>query len=65
MSEKKQTLKNKDLSESWSKTVPETAKFFNVDPKKGLSDDQVVEIRQRHGFNELPAEERLSYFLIS
>ena len=49
---------NKDVSESWAKTAAETAKFFGVDPKVGLSEDQVAKLREKYGYNELPAEER-------
>jgi magnesium-transporting ATPase (P-type) len=50
---------NKDLSESWSKTAAQTVEYFNVDPKTGLSNEAVVALQKKHGFNELPAEERL------
>ncbi len=54
---------NKDVSESWSKTVAQTADFFKVDIKHGLSEEAVNAQREKFGFNELPAEERMCMLL--
>uniref|UniRef100_A0A5S6QJ13 Calcium-transporting ATPase n=1 Tax=Trichuris muris TaxID=70415 RepID=A0A5S6QJ13_TRIMR len=40
-----------------TKSIQETLRHFSVDPERGLSDAQVEQIRAKHGYNELPAEE--------
>ncbi|XP_054711806.1 calcium-transporting ATPase sarcoplasmic/endoplasmic reticulum type-like [Uloborus diversus] len=40
-----------------TKTYQETLDYFNTDPDKGLSLDQVKKYQEKYGPNELPAEE--------
>ncbi|CAL1276674.1 unnamed protein product [Larinioides sclopetarius] len=40
-----------------TKTVQETLTYFNTDPERGLSLDQVKKNQEKYGPNELPAEE--------
>jgi magnesium-transporting ATPase (P-type) len=38
---------------AWAYTPEEVAKFHQVNPSTGLTDEQVEERRQQHGYNEL------------
>ena len=42
---------------AWTKSGDEVLKFFGVQPELGLNEQQIAEAREKHGFNELPAEE--------
>ncbi|XP_022182976.1 calcium-transporting ATPase sarcoplasmic/endoplasmic reticulum type isoform X2 [Myzus persicae] len=45
------------MEDAHAKTVEEIQNFFNVDPEKGLSIDQIKRNQAKYGPNELPAEE--------
>jgi Ca2+ transporting ATPase len=45
------------MEDAHAKTVEEVQNFFNVDPDKGLSIDQIKRNQAKYGPNELPAEE--------
>ncbi|XP_061433723.1 sarcoplasmic/endoplasmic reticulum calcium ATPase 2 isoform X1 [Lethenteron reissneri] len=45
------------MDQGHAKEVAEVVSFFSVDPQKGLSLEQVRRLREKHGPNELPAEE--------
>ncbi|XP_008185966.1 calcium-transporting ATPase sarcoplasmic/endoplasmic reticulum type isoform X1 [Acyrthosiphon pisum] len=45
------------MEDAHAKTVEEVQNFFNVDPEKGLSIDQIKRNQAKYGPNELPAEE--------
>ncbi|XP_043507735.1 calcium-transporting ATPase sarcoplasmic/endoplasmic reticulum type-like [Frieseomelitta varia] len=45
------------MEDGHCKTVDEVLNYFNVDPDKGLSLDQVKRNQEKYGLNELPAEE--------
>ncbi|XP_025191476.1 calcium-transporting ATPase sarcoplasmic/endoplasmic reticulum type isoform X1 [Melanaphis sacchari] len=45
------------MEDAHAKTVDEVQNFFNVDPEKGLSLDQIKRNQAKYGPNELPAEE--------
>jgi Ca2+ transporting ATPase len=47
-----------------TKTVDETHKHFGTNPETGLSDDQVKRNQEKFGFNELPAEEGKSIWVL-
>ncbi|XP_015376119.1 PREDICTED: calcium-transporting ATPase sarcoplasmic/endoplasmic reticulum type isoform X2 [Diuraphis noxia] len=44
------------MEDAHAKTVDEVQNFFNVDPEKGLSIDQIKRNQAKYGPNELPAE---------
>ncbi|KAL5234552.1 hypothetical protein ACI65C_001962 [Semiaphis heraclei] len=44
------------MEDAHAKTVVEVQNFFNVDPEKGLSIDQIKRNQAKYGPNELPAE---------
>eukprot|EP00056_Hartaetosiga_gracilis_P001354 m.44368 g.44368 ORF g.44368 m.44368 type:complete len:1001 (+) comp10603_c0_seq1:235-3237(+) len=48
----------------WEKSVEEILKELNVDPKTGLSDEQIEKTRSLNGLNELPEEEGKSLFAL-
>ncbi|XP_025416381.1 calcium-transporting ATPase sarcoplasmic/endoplasmic reticulum type isoform X1 [Sipha flava] len=45
------------MEDAHAKTVDEVQNFFNVDPEKGLTPDQIKRNQAKYGPNELPAEE--------
>ncbi|XP_018914251.2 calcium-transporting ATPase sarcoplasmic/endoplasmic reticulum type isoform X2 [Bemisia tabaci] len=45
------------MEDAHAKTVDEVLKYFNVDPERGLSPDQIKRNQEKYGPNELPAEE--------
>ncbi|VVC31303.1 Hypothetical protein CINCED_3A017295 [Cinara cedri] len=45
------------MEDAHAKTVDEVKNFFNVDPEKGLTPDQIKQYQAKYGPNELPAEE--------
>ncbi|XP_063215966.1 calcium-transporting ATPase sarcoplasmic/endoplasmic reticulum type isoform X2 [Bacillus rossius redtenbacheri] len=45
------------MDDSHCKTVDEVLNYFNTDPERGLSTDQVKRNQEKYGLNELPAEE--------
>lgn len=45
------------MQDAFTKTPEEILAFFKVDPKKGLTDKQVEELRAKYGPNEVPKEE--------
>ena len=45
------------MDDAHTKTVDEVIKYFNTDPERGLSSDQVKRHQEKYGPNELPAEE--------
>ena len=47
----------RDISHSWTLSADKALQYYNVNPKIGLSEQKVKELREEHGFNELPAEE--------
>lgn len=51
------------MEEKWfSKTVEETKKVLQTDFEKGLTDEQINEKREKHGFNELKEKKKKSLF---
>lgn len=45
------------MEDGWCKTVDEVVNFYNTDPERGLSLDQVKKNQAKYGPNELPTEE--------
>jgi len=45
------------MEDAHAKTWEEVVNYFNTDPEKGLSSDQVKKYQEKYGPNELPAEE--------
>ena len=45
------------MNDSFLKTTQQVLDHFEVDPKAGLTKDQVVENTQKYGKNELPEDE--------
>lgn len=45
------------MDQAHAKTVREVQDYFQTDPEKGLSPDQVKRYQDKYGFNEMPAEE--------
>ena len=48
----------------WMTTGPDLLAHFGVTQEDGLSEAQVAEAREAHGYNELPAEETKSMFAL-
>lgn len=45
------------MEASWTKSADECLQYFDVQPELGLNKEQIEEAEEKHGKNELPAEE--------
>ncbi|XP_050266596.1 calcium-transporting ATPase 3, endoplasmic reticulum-type isoform X1 [Quercus robur] len=50
------------MEDAYARSVTEVLDFFRVDPRRGLSDDQVVRHARIFGKNELPEEKRTPFW---
>ncbi|RYP74639.1 hypothetical protein DL771_002905 [Monosporascus sp. 5C6A] len=44
------------MESAFAKPIPDVLGHFGVDPKSGLTDEQVVKLREKHGRNVIPEE---------